>query len=390
VNTTGSRLYVTNYGSNTVSVIDTATYKLIDTNPTTTAVDSITVGRNPRGIAFVQTAAGGLVYVVNRTSCTVSVINADTNKLIDTNPATTKVDAIKVGSTPQQIAISPDKKFAYVTNYGSTSVSVINLATNKVDATIAVASTPIGVAVSPDSSTVYVANGNDRISVIDTKSRTVIATWQIDPAPETNFHILALRADGALPVTDFAEKNPARGGLPTWQHRTSSGCSDCGVAERDHRCRQRFVEFQRLRRGFTQLHRHRRAGQWQRLHHPGWRLHLHPHPERPPTSRPNTGTRFCDLHGPGERRPGDGDCHTGGEGHSSHPRCCGRGQGAWYATGGRCHAKRESGATGHLRSIRGDRPEVSRSVDRFGPGRAGQSRGRLPPGRRDGHRGGSR
>jgi YVTN family beta-propeller protein len=207
VNTAGSRLYVTNFGSNTVSVIDTATYKLIDTNPATTTVDSIQVGSNPRGIAYVQTATGGRVYVVNRSSGTVSVINADTNKLIDTNTATTTVDAIKVGSTPQQIAISPDKKFAYVTNYGSTSVSVINLATNKVDATIAVASTPMGVAVSPDSSTVYVANGNDRISVIDTKTRTVVSTWQIDAAPETNFHSLAVRGDGALLVTDFVEKS---------------------------------------------------------------------------------------------------------------------------------------------------------------------------------------
>ena len=206
VNASGSRLYVANYGSGTVSVIDTATNKVVDTNTATTTIDSIKVGTNPRGIAFVQTAAGGRVYVVNRTSGSVSVINADTNKVIDTNTATTTVDAIKVGSTPQQIAISPDKKFAYVTNYGSTSVSVINLATNKVDATIAVAATPAGVAVSADSSTVYVANGNDRLSVIDTKTRTVIATWQIDTAPETNLHSLALRADGALLVTDFVEK----------------------------------------------------------------------------------------------------------------------------------------------------------------------------------------
>ena len=37
------------------------------------------------------------LYVANRTSGTVSVINTLTNTVIDTIPATTTIDAIKVG-----------------------------------------------------------------------------------------------------------------------------------------------------------------------------------------------------------------------------------------------------------------------------------------------------
>ncbi|HZN78976.1 MAG TPA: beta-propeller fold lactonase family protein, partial [Mycobacterium sp.] len=217
----GARLYVANYASNTVSVIDISNPvapKVIDTNPaTTTTVDAITVGSNPRGIAFAETVNGPRVYVVNRTGGTVSVIDAVTNKVVDANPATpTTVDAIKVGTTPQLIVVSPDGTRAYVTNYGSNSVSIIDTATNKVvDANpatpstvdaIAVPSTPVGVGLSKDGSLLYVANGTDRISVIDTKTRAVINTIQIDTAPETNYHTLAVRADGALVVTDLADR----------------------------------------------------------------------------------------------------------------------------------------------------------------------------------------
>ena len=208
----GTRLYVANYGSGTVSVVDIsnpAAPKVIDVNPTTTTtIDAIKVGINPRSIGFAQTPSGPRLYVVNRGSGTVSVIDAVTNKAIDLNPATTTtIDAIKVGSAPQQIAISPDGTRAYVTNYSSNSVSVINTATNAVDGTaISVPSTPIGVALSNDGGLLYVANGNDKVSVINTKTRTIINTVQIDSTPETNYHTMTVRSDGALIVTDMADK----------------------------------------------------------------------------------------------------------------------------------------------------------------------------------------
>jgi YVTN family beta-propeller protein/VCBS repeat-containing protein len=207
LNDTGTRLYVTNYGSSSVSVIDTATNKLIDVNPATpTTVDAIKVGAYPRGIAFTTVKRQPRLYVVSQAGNSVSVVDANTYKLIDANPATpTTVDSIKVGSTPEMIAIRDG--YAYVTNNGSSTVSVINVATNKVEgAAISVGTKPAGVTFSGDGSLLYVANGNDTVSVINTKTRALVSTLQVDTAPETNYHIIAVRSDGSLVVTDMADK----------------------------------------------------------------------------------------------------------------------------------------------------------------------------------------
>src|SRR5579864_9703688 len=68
------------------------------------------------------------------------------------------------------------QQFAYVTNSGSSSVSVVDTATNTVKATIGVGARPIGVAFTPDGSRVYVANSqSNSVSVINTATNTVIA-----------------------------------------------------------------------------------------------------------------------------------------------------------------------------------------------------------------------
>jgi YVTN family beta-propeller protein len=129
--------YITNLGSNSVSVIDTAT---------NTVTATIPVGVGPYGVAVSQD--GSKLYVTNETSDTVSVIDTATNTVIATIP---------VGTTPRGVAVTPRGSKVYVTNEssgGPTSVSVIDTATNTVAATIPVAagSLPFGVAVNPDGS----------------------------------------------------------------------------------------------------------------------------------------------------------------------------------------------------------------------------------------------
>jgi YVTN family beta-propeller protein len=97
---------------------------------------------------------------------------------------------IPVGSGPFTIAITPDGKTAFVTNFGPFSsatvptpesigtVSAIDVKSRTKDPTdITVGAQPINLAVTPDSKTVYVANyGSDTISTIDVKTRTKDAT----------------------------------------------------------------------------------------------------------------------------------------------------------------------------------------------------------------------
>src|ERR1700688_479938 len=72
---------------------------------------------------------------------------------------------------------SQGQTFAYVTNSSSSSVAVIDTATNTVIATVGVEGRPIGVgvALTPDGSRVYVANSeSNSVSVIDAATNTVI------------------------------------------------------------------------------------------------------------------------------------------------------------------------------------------------------------------------
>jgi YVTN family beta-propeller protein len=74
-----------------------------------------------------------------------------------------------LGSTPAEA-----KPFAYVTNAGANTVSVIDTATNTVVATVPVGVNPTGVAITPDGTRAYVSG--IPLSVIDTATNTEVAT----------------------------------------------------------------------------------------------------------------------------------------------------------------------------------------------------------------------
>jgi YVTN family beta-propeller protein/VCBS repeat-containing protein len=101
-----------------------------------TSVDSpITVGTNPTGVATTTTATGTYTYVANQSSNIVSVIDSN-NEVVST---------ITVGSAPTGVAASPDGSKVYVTNRSTGKLSVIDTNTNKVVSTITVGSAPTGV-----------------------------------------------------------------------------------------------------------------------------------------------------------------------------------------------------------------------------------------------------
>jgi YVTN family beta-propeller protein len=99
---------------------------------------------------------------------TVSVIDISTMSVLAT---------ITVGKLPQGATVSPDGNRVYVCNTDDGTVSVIDTATNTVIATITVGTAPLMAAASPDGSKVYVANsGTNTVSVIGTATNTVLAT----------------------------------------------------------------------------------------------------------------------------------------------------------------------------------------------------------------------
>jgi YVTN family beta-propeller protein len=141
-------VYVANRGSDTVSVID---------GSTNTKLHNITVQNSPVGIAVNPSA--NWIYVTNINSNTVSVIDGITNK-VTTN--------IAVGRIPYGIAVNPINNKVYVTNIGSDSISVIDALKNKVTANITGGKRPAGIAVNPTTNTIYVTNhASNTVSVIN-------------------------------------------------------------------------------------------------------------------------------------------------------------------------------------------------------------------------------
>ncbi|MFD7038844.1 Ig-like domain-containing protein [Rhodococcus jostii] len=187
-NPAGTRVYVANSGSGNVSVINTATNTVVATVKTGTTPNAVAV--NPAGTrAYVANSGSG--------SGTVSVINTATNTVVAT---------VKTGITPNAVAVNPAGTRAYVTNRSSNTVSVIDTATNTVVATVAVGSQPTAVRVTPDGSAAYVVSNPDTLTVIDTRTNTVVSTLSIDSPAESGDHSIALSADGSrMLVTDATD-----------------------------------------------------------------------------------------------------------------------------------------------------------------------------------------
>ncbi|MHA5050702.1 protein kinase domain-containing protein [Streptomyces sp. SD15] len=175
----GSRAYVANFDSGSVSVIDTAANRTVGS--------PISVGKQPVGVAV--SPDGRRAYVANGASDSVSVIDTAANRTVGS--------PIPVGSGPAAVAVTPDGRRAYVTNSGSDSVSVIDIATNRtVGSPIPVGKHPAAVAVLPDGRRAYVTNiGSEvgSVSVIDiATNRTVGSPISVGKQPD----VVAVSPDG--------------------------------------------------------------------------------------------------------------------------------------------------------------------------------------------------
>lgn len=108
INPTDTRLYVSNYADNTVSVIDTATKAVIATVP---------VGKGPTAVAV--SPDGSVAYVVDSSASTITAIRTSTNKVIATIPTGTQ--------DTSGLTISPDGTTLYVTDDIDNTVSAITI-----------------------------------------------------------------------------------------------------------------------------------------------------------------------------------------------------------------------------------------------------------------------
>jgi YVTN family beta-propeller protein len=155
--------YVTNGGSNTVTVLDVVNVR----------VDrELAVGQKPVAVAVSPTR--NEVYVVNSGAAdgqgTVSVINAENNAV---------AGAINVHRLPVSIEIDSTGSLAYVANSGSNTISVLDLKARREIAAIGAGEEPVAARLSPDNKTLVVANrrGNS-VSLFDPATRRLRAIFE--------------------------------------------------------------------------------------------------------------------------------------------------------------------------------------------------------------------
>ena len=223
----GTRAYVLNEGSDSISVIDTAsntvtatislggTYELSDIAlnhdgtmayvTTVGAIVAISTSTNtvtatiPLGFADVEAIAlnpaGTMAYVADGADAALAVVDLRTGAVIASVPT---------GATgaPINVAVSPDGSRAYVLNHttADSTVSVFDTGTNTLAAVIPAGSEASKFALNPAGTLIYVVALQGDISVIDATTETLTGTI---PIGESSGGV-AFGADGAVAYAGIA------------------------------------------------------------------------------------------------------------------------------------------------------------------------------------------
>lgn len=195
----GKRAFIMNKGDNTVTVINSQTNQLdvLPTLPAPPAVNPIPVGTAPIWADLAPTrnelvvanegdgTNKGSVSIINIPLCSAAALpgnpNCDVNNPIDANGFGQVLANVPVGVDPQMVAVLQDGSRAYVINKADSTVSVVNLTTNTVTATIPVPATPhptfLAVINGTPTGKVYVTSPeSDQMTIIRTDTDIVETT----------------------------------------------------------------------------------------------------------------------------------------------------------------------------------------------------------------------
>ncbi|HWN09106.1 MAG TPA: carboxypeptidase regulatory-like domain-containing protein [Pyrinomonadaceae bacterium] len=184
VNSVTNKIYVTNSGSNDVTVIN-------GPNHTTTTVP---VGTQPGPVAV--NPVTNKIYVANMGSTSVTVIDGADYSTV----------TVPAGTTPQAITVNSVTNKIYVANKDSNNVTVIDGADNST-ATVPAGTEPFAIAVNPVTNKIYVVNSrSNNVTVINGVDNTVVpvatGVFPVDVAvnPVTNKIYVANLNNGTVTI----------------------------------------------------------------------------------------------------------------------------------------------------------------------------------------------
>lgn len=212
------KVYVANEDADTVSVLDTASFK---------ALATVRVGKMPHNVQV--SPDGKFVWVTNNGDPGLAAdamvhqgMDKGAHKAMAQAGAVWAIDTrsdlvvakVPVGIHPAHVVLTPDGRFAYVTNGGDNTVSVVDTSTQRRVSTIAVGKFPHGIRFSPDGTQAYVANlKGGTVSVVDTASQKEVTQIpvgkgpaQVGFTPDGRLAFVSLSGENAVAVIDPATR----------------------------------------------------------------------------------------------------------------------------------------------------------------------------------------
>ncbi|MEE6137307.1 YncE family protein [Mycobacterium sp. 050128] len=204
----GSRLVATHYGSDSISVIDTDTFRVVDMIDGVNEPLAIAMGGSGTGRAYVSTASAAYDSI--------QVIDVSTNEVVASHPLALSVSDLAVDAAGRKV-------YASRNGNGVADLAALDTETGKVRTiTVADAATTECVHVSADGSRVYVGvNGpaGGRLVVIGTKAQPEARTGRRearDTGAPTRLRVIGTVEIG-LPVRDIAlSPNGALAYVASW------------------------------------------------------------------------------------------------------------------------------------------------------------------------------
>jgi YVTN family beta-propeller protein len=156
------------------SNISSSTISVIENQGRDWTITNVPVGRGSEG--FDLTPDGKELWVANAGDHTISIIDMAQKKVIDTLPSTNNANRLK---------ITPDGKYAFASNLGGSGLLVIDVATRKPFKTIQTTGSTEGLLMSPDGAHAYTTmNAHDSVAVIDLKTFTITGEVKTGRGPD--------------------------------------------------------------------------------------------------------------------------------------------------------------------------------------------------------------
>jgi YVTN family beta-propeller protein len=190
----GKQLAVSNWGDESVSLLDAKTLK---------ETARVKVGSHPNDLAF---AKDGRLFVANAGSNSVSVIRGD--KVVETIKTSFDPKA-PVGSTPASLTITDDGKRLYVANADNNDIAVVAIANPRESAVLGFIPTtwyPSAVAVSPDGKKIFVGAGKGGLLNLNGNFPAETEYKVSSPDPKKPYDYVGSTLTGMLSIIDAPDK----------------------------------------------------------------------------------------------------------------------------------------------------------------------------------------